>query len=144
MLYKLQSNIFILLSTYVVRKYNSTLKGFTVLPTLRSLCSHFGLPSCCPLANWKTILLSFMLSNSLMCITAPNKHSGDCQAFCLFVCLLFYFYLNVLEILCPTRVFEQMHSNITCERFELHIHVCSNFLFDYCSHMVLKFEFETV
>lgn len=105
-----------LFNTYVVRKYNSTLKGFVVLLTPRFHCSGFVLLSCCLWANWNTTLLSFMLSNSLMCISAQNKHSGDFQAFSFQFKFFFSFYLNVVDMLCPARVFKQVHSNITCER----------------------------
>lgn len=63
MQYKLQSNIFPLLNAYVVKKYNSTLKSFTVLLTPGSLCSGLGLLSWCPgqIENWPHWVSDFQI-----------------------------------------------------------------------------------
>lgn len=89
MLDKLQSNIFTLLNAYVVRKYNSTLKGFTVLLTPRSLCSGFGLSSHCP---WQIEKLP-SLASSFQIPSCASLHRINTQVIFKLSFFLFFFQL---------------------------------------------------
>lgn len=141
MLCKLQSNIFPLLNAYAVRKYNSTLKGFTVLLTPSSLCSSFGLPSCCSCQIEKPLYWTPSFPNSLMCTTAQNKHSGDYQASFPVVVILCLLTFSWMPSRCygPVRMLTQVRPNIVCQGINTYSRFYTLFYLDCHSQRDLNF-----